>query len=62
MMKKINARFVQEGDKLLAVLDLAQITSLDHAEQILRDLIAQWVREKRDRGLVAYEPLPLTED
>ena len=62
MMKKIDARFVQDGDKLLAVLDPAQITSLVHAEQILRDLIAQWVREKRDRGLVAYEPLPLTED
>ena len=53
---------MQEGDKLLAVLDPAQITSLVHAEQILRDLIAQWVREKRNRGLVAYEPLPLTED
>ena len=61
-MKKINARFVQEGDKLLAVLDPAQSTSLVHAEQILRDLIAQWVREKRDRGLVTDEPLPLTED
>jgi hypothetical protein len=57
-MKRINARFLQEGDKLLAVLDPSQITSFVHAEEILRDLIAQWVRERRDRGLVTYEPLP----
>ena len=40
------------------VIDPSQITSIAHAEEILRDLIAQWVREKRDRGLVTYEPLP----
>ena len=57
-MKRINARFVEEGGKLLMVIDPSQITSIAHAEEILRDLIAQWVREKRDRGLVAYEPLP----
>jgi hypothetical protein len=27
------------------------------AEEILRDIIAQWVKERRDRGLVTYEPL-----
>ena len=57
-MKRINARFLQEGDKLLAVIDPSQITSFVNAEQILRDLIAQWVKERRDRGLVTYEPLP----
>ena len=57
-MKRLNARFQQEGNKLLAVVDPAQITSFAHAEEILRDLIAQWIREKRDRGLVNYEPLP----
>jgi hypothetical protein len=56
-MKKINARFIEEGGKLLMVLDPSQITSLAHAEEILRDLVAQWVRERRDRGLVTYEPL-----
>jgi len=40
------------------VLDPSQITSFTHAEEMLRDLIVQWVRERRDRGLVAYEPLP----
>jgi hypothetical protein len=57
-MKRIDVRFVQEGDKLLVVLDPSQITSFVHAEEILRDIIAQWVRERRDRGLVTYEPLP----
>jgi hypothetical protein len=57
-MKRIDVRFVQEGEKLLIVLDPSQITSFVHAEEILRDVIAQWVRERRDRGLVTYEPLP----
>lgn len=61
-MKTVNARFVQEADKLLVVLDPAQITSFVHAEEILRDLVAQWVKERRNRGLVTYEPLPNTED
>jgi len=61
-MKRITARFLQEGDKLLLVLDPAQITSFVRAEEILRDLIAQWVREKRDRGLVTYEPLANADD
>jgi hypothetical protein len=57
-MKEVIARFVEEGGKLLMVIDPAQITSVAHAEEILRDLIARWVREKRNRGLVTYEPLP----
>jgi hypothetical protein len=57
-MKKIDVRFVQEGEKLFVVLDPSQITSFVRAEEILRDVIAQWVRERRDRGLVAYKPLP----
>ena len=57
-MKRIKARFLQEGNKLLAIVDPAEIKSFVQAEEILRDLIAQWVREKRDRGLVTYEPLP----
>ncbi|MBI3058184.1 MAG: hypothetical protein HYY81_02575 [Deltaproteobacteria bacterium] len=61
-MKRINARFLEEGGKLLMVIDPSQITSLAHAEETLRDLVGQWVREKRDRGLVAYEPLPNEED
>lgn len=60
-MKKIDVRFVQEGEKLLVTLDPSQITSLVHAEEILRDVIAQWVKERRDRGLVTYEPLPNVE-
>ena len=60
-MKRIITRFVQEGDNLLAVLDPGQFTSIAHAEEILRDLIAQWVRERRARGLVAYEALPADE-
>ena len=44
------------------VLDPSQITSFAHAEEILRDLVALWVRERRDRGLVVYEPLPNEED
>jgi hypothetical protein len=60
-MKKIDVRFVQEGQKLLVTLDPSQITSLVHAEEILRDVIAQWVKERRDRGLVTYEPLPNVE-
>lgn len=57
-MKRINARFVEEGEKLLMLIDPSQITSLAHAEEILQDLIAQWVRERRNRGLATYEPLP----
>jgi hypothetical protein len=60
-MKRIDVRFVQEGEKLLVALDLCQITSFVHAEEILRDVIAQWVKERRDRGLVTYEPLPNVE-
>jgi hypothetical protein len=60
-MKRIDVRFVQEGEQLLVVLDPSQITSFVHAEEILRDIIAQWVRERRDRGLVTYEPLPNVE-
>jgi hypothetical protein len=61
-MRRINAKFVEEGGKLLMLIDPAQISSTAHAEEILRDLIAQWVRERRVRGLVTYEPLPGTED
>ena len=46
----------------MMVIDPSQITSFLHAEEILRDLIAQWVRERRSRGLVTYEPLPNEED
>ncbi|HEV8719737.1 MAG TPA: hypothetical protein VGW77_03755 [Candidatus Binatia bacterium] len=60
-MKRIDIRFVQEGEKVLVVLDPSQITSLAHADEILRDVIAQWVKERRDRGLVTYEPLPNVE-
>jgi hypothetical protein len=60
-MKKVDVRFVQEGEKLLVVLDPSQIISFVHAEEILRDVIAQWVRERRDQGLVTYEPLPNVE-
>lgn len=60
-MKRIDVRFVQEGEQLLVVLDPCQITSFVHAENILRDVIAQWVKERRDRGLVTYEPLPNVE-
>ena len=60
-MKRIDVRFVQEGEKLLIVLDPGQITSFVYAEEILRDVIAQWVRERRDRGLNTYEPLPNVE-
>ena len=60
-MKRIDVRFLQEGEKLLVVLDPGQITSVVHAEEILRDVIAQWVKERRDRGLVTYEPLPNVE-
>jgi hypothetical protein len=61
MMKRIDLRFMQEGEKLLVVLDPSQIISFAHSEEILRDVIAQWVRERRDRGLVTYEPLPNVE-
>ena len=44
------------------LIDPSQITSTAHAEEILRDLIAQWVKERRTRGLTTYEPLPTTED
>jgi hypothetical protein len=44
------------------LIDPSQISSTAHAEEILRDLIAQWVRERRVRGLVNYEPLPNAED
>jgi hypothetical protein len=60
-MKRIDVRFMQEGEKLLVVLDPSQIISFAHAEEILRDVIAHWVRERRDRGLVTYEPLPNVE-
>jgi hypothetical protein len=52
---------MQEEEKLLVVLDPSQIISFVHAKEILRDVIAQWVRERRDRGLVIYEPLPNVE-
>ncbi len=61
-MKRINARFIEEGGKLLMVLDPSRITSFAHAEEILRNLIGQWVRERRNRGLVTYEPLPIEEE
>ena len=61
-MRRLKPRFLQEGDKLRVVLDPSEIASLAHAEKILRDIIAQWVREKRDRGLVTYEPLPNLEE
>jgi hypothetical protein len=61
-MRKINVKFVEEDGKLLVLIDPAQISSTAHAEEILRDLIAQWVRERRARGLMTYEPLPSTED
>ena len=57
-MRRIDAKFVQKGGKLLMLIDPSQISSTAHAEKILRDLIAQWVRERRVRGLVNYEPLP----
>jgi len=60
-MRKIKAKFVEEGGKLLMLIDPSQISSTDHAEEILRDLVAQWVRERRVRGLATYEPLPNTE-
>jgi len=43
---------------VLVTCEPRPLTSFAHAEEILRDLIAQWVQERRDRGLVAYEPLP----
>ena len=61
-MKRINAQFVEKGGKLLLLIDPSQISSTTHAEEILRDLIAQWVQERRTRGLTTYEPLPNTED
>ncbi len=61
-MKRINAQFVEKGGKLLMLIDPSQILSTAHAEKILRDLIAQWVQERRTRGLTTYEPLPTTED
>jgi hypothetical protein len=61
-MRRIDAKFVQKGGKLLMLIDPSQISSTAHAEEILRDLIAQWVRERRVRGLVNYEPLPNAED
>jgi hypothetical protein len=60
-MKRIDVRFMQEGEKLLVMLDPTQITSLVDAEAILRDVIGQWVRERRDRGMVSYEPLPIVD-
>jgi len=44
------------------LIDPSKISSTAHAEEILRDLIAQWVRERRVRGLVNYEPLPNAKD
>jgi hypothetical protein len=62
-IKKLwSARFIEEGSKLLMVLDPSQITSFAHAEEMLRELVAQWVRERRVRGLVTYKPLPPVED
>ena len=61
-MKRISAQFVEKGGKLLMLIDPSQISSTAHAEEILRDLIAQWVKERRTRGLTTYEPLPTTED
>lgn len=61
-MKRINAQFVEKGGKLLMLIDPSQISSTTHAEEILRDLIAQWVQERRTRRLTTYEPLPITED
>ena len=61
-MRRIDAQFVEKGGKLLLLIDPSQISSTVHAEEILRDLIAQWVRERRTRGLTTYEPLPTTED
>ena len=61
-MKRINAQFVEKGGKLLMLIDPSQISSTTQAEEILRDLIAQWIQERRTRGLTAYEPLPNTED
>ena len=61
-MRRIDAKFVQKGSKLLVLIDPSQISSTAHAEEILRDLIAQWVRERRVRGLVNYEPLANLED
>ena len=61
-MRRIDAKFVQKGSKLLMLIDPSKISSTAHAEEILRDLIAQWVRERRVRGLVNYEPLPNLED
>jgi len=42
-MRKIDAKFVQKGGKLLMLIDPSKISSTAHAEEILRDLIAQWV-------------------
>lgn len=61
-MERINARFIEERGKLMMVLDPSQITSFTRAEETLRDLVAQWVRERRNRGLVTYEPLPKEEE
>jgi len=61
-MKRISAQFVEKSGKLLMLIDPSQISSTTHAEEILRDLIAQWVQERRTRGLTSYEPLPNTED
>ncbi|MBI2368437.1 MAG: hypothetical protein HYV01_25990 [Deltaproteobacteria bacterium] len=61
-MRKIDAQFVEKGGKLLMLIDPSQISSTTHAEEILRDLIAQWVQERRTRGLTNYEALPTTED
>ena len=60
-MKRINARFIEEEGKLLMVVDPSKITSFVHAEEILRDLVAHWVKERRHRGVVAYESLPTEE-
>jgi hypothetical protein len=49
------------GEKLLVVLDPSQIISFAHAEEILREVNAKWAKERRDRGLVTYEPLPPVE-
>ena len=61
-MRRIDPQFVEKEGKLLLLIDPSQISSTAHAEEILRDLIAQWVKERRDRGLNTYEPLPSTDD
>ncbi len=55
-MKRIKARFVKDDDQLLVAMDPAEITTLEHAGEILRDLIAQWVRERRTEEWSTMRP------